>query len=69
VSVIFALRQQLHDVPQLQLDDPLDLPSAQRAEHHDVVDAVQKLRPEEFPQSAHRQLSRLLGILSPTARK
>src|SRR5277367_1350528 len=57
-------RHSLHERTHLQVNNTLDLVLAERAEHDDVVDAVQKLGTESFPQCGHGLLARLLRILS-----
>src|SRR5579864_9065973 len=57
-----TLGETLLHVFELQVDDALDLHFAQRAEHHDIVDPVQKLRAEQFAQSRHRFFAGFLRI-------
>src|SRR5579863_9226511 len=58
----FTLRQPLFHVGELQVDDALDLLLAQRTEHHDVVDPVQKFGPEELAKRGHGLLARFLRV-------
>src|SRR5262249_30985145 len=48
-----ALGQALAQVEQLDVDDGADLARAERVEHHDVVDAVDELRPETLLHDLH----------------
>src|ERR1700677_3525597 len=54
----------LHHAFHLQVDDALDLIFAERSEHHNVVDAVQKLRTEKFAQRAHGLLAGLFRVFA-----
>ncbi len=48
-----TFRKALGEIAHLQLDDALDLIFAERFEHDDVVDSIQKLGTENFAQSGH----------------
>src|SRR5271170_911859 len=55
--------QPLHQVLHLQVNDVLDLVLAQRTEQHNIINAIQKFRTEDFPQRRHGLLARLLRLL------
>ena len=51
-----ARLQQLAQIGQAQIDNVLQLLLTQRTEDHDIVHAVEKLRPEALPQQLHHLL-------------
>src|SRR6202167_2990020 len=57
-----ALGETFGQIAHLHFDDALDLIFSQGAEHHDVVNSIQELRTEKFPQSAHGLFTRLFRI-------
>ena len=60
-----TVAQQLLQVVQPQIDDVAQLLFAQRTEDHDVIHAVEKLRPEALAENLHYLLTRTLeGFLS-----
>lgn len=57
-----AILEPFGNVPQLNLDDPLDLGDAQRPEHDDVVQPVDELGAEEPAHCVQHLLLHLLEL-------
>src|SRR5579872_4756705 len=57
LQVHVALHQPLAQVRELNVDDLADLLGSKRVEHHDVVDAIDELRPETLLHDLHDGLA------------